>query len=605
MQQRQPNNRNNNTAEEALRERFKQKSRAVLEEKIPGTTILGEINVNCRCHLCHEDVQSKPTHWKSLIDFTGECFKCESNVSIETAFLNRERQVIASVTPECTADELLSCLQAVAKYRYGDPLNHSPPITAPPALATTILKGTTEEVERLVNPLNINCLVERGMTALFFACYHGKKEMVECLLNRGADVHAKSKDAMRAMHAAISGKNVEIVKLLHAKGARVNDIDANGFSPLHHACMEGQLDICKFLLDKGAEVNRPSMVKTTPLHLAARSGNRAIVSLLMGRGAPIDPVDMYGRTPLALAFSSGMKEAGRALLDGGASLLCLKGTIPDWAGGEAARVIATKNLRIAQLQAHMKALQNGAPQQSAPTDRRFREVEEASKAAHALCKELEKKSKDLEAQVETAEDRSVKFREQLLRAQEINKGLQEEKKKRQQLENQNKDIETQNMQCGQKIKALRQELGKLEKAPCEAIQIPWQKDEDDFNQRWQKTQSELREAGEMNIDLREKFGQRLNELETLMAKVKLSLAQSRPTLSNFFEQPSTTTQEPLTSRWLKLQNAATELQNAENATLIQQRALELYPHLESLHAELKNLTSQAEKAEDQPSISLQ
>ncbi len=52
------------------------------------------------------------------------------------------------------------------------------------------------------------------MTALFFACYHGKEEVVKLLFELGADVHAKSKDSMRAMHGAAASKSVQVVRLL-------------------------------------------------------------------------------------------------------------------------------------------------------------------------------------------------------------------------------------------------------------------------------------------------------------------------------------------------------------------------------------------------------
>ncbi len=86
------------------------------------------------------------------------------------------------------------------------------------------------------------------------------------------------------------------------------------------------------------------MTKATPLHLAARSGVRDVVALLLAARAPVDAEDVFGRTPLANAIYFGKEPAGRALLEGGASVLNVKTDlpIPSWAGGEAGRLIASK-----------------------------------------------------------------------------------------------------------------------------------------------------------------------------------------------------------------------------------------------------------------------
>jgi len=629
----------------ALRERLVQKLPAVLDEKIPGT-LLDDIKPRCRCHLCHsEQVRSTQTYWKELMGLNGECYKCEGYVAIETVFLNRDRDEIASVTPECTADELLSCLQAVAKYRYGDPLNHSPPITAPPALATTILKGTTEEVERLVNPLNINCLVERGMTALFFACYHGKKEMVKCLLNSGADVHAKSKDAMRAMHGATSGKNVEIVKLLHANGSRVNDIDANGFSPLHHACMEGQLDIdvCKFLIDNGAKVDRPTMTKATPLHLAARNGNLDVVKLLIENKAPIDAEDAFGRTPLANAIFFGKVTAGKALLDGGANLTKIKKdlTIPTWLGGEPARDIVDKDQQIAQLEAQIQTLtanRKRAPQPSPETDKRFLEIDEARKGAILRCRALETRIQEQEGQVATFQDRSARLQREVNAIETENDKLKSEQPLQREAEELNNKLMLENSKFKQMISDLIQELAQSREAymkrAAENIPIPWQSALANFHQQtpqfeenkrlWEQAQStlagaeqklstmhhanflELIKAIETRNEMRkqlhslscafeEKSRHQLSELQTFMEMVQPHRAQNNPGIPqiNLSDQP--TLSQPITQEQLQRQrewqhNAAAEFQRAANSLNINHKAEETCQQLAGLLTEVQNLT---------------
>ncbi len=218
-----------------LRDMFKSKSPDVLGLKIDTTLILGSVRVRVRCYFCHsEEVASSPTHWRSLIGLTGECFKCGGYVLIETAFLDADRKEIAVASPELSQQQLLALLCRVAEY--GPPASASAAHSTSPAgggtlqpdasgtapsVGRAIMAGATADLARLLSAHNINNIVERGMTPLFFACYHGKEEIARWLLERKADVNAKSKDGMRAIHGATSSKSAELTQLLIAAKARL------------------------------------------------------------------------------------------------------------------------------------------------------------------------------------------------------------------------------------------------------------------------------------------------------------------------------------------------------------------------------------------------
>lgn len=440
--------------DEVLRDLFKRKAVEVLERKIDGTTLFGNIRVRVRCHLCHsEEIRSSPQYWKSLVGLTGECFKCEGYCSAETAFLDRDRREICVVLPDYTVEELQYSLCQVAEYvtpprtflaeTIATSNTNSTTITTPernvetvvlrparPLVMTfprAIMSGLVNDVIPFLKLEKIDDVIERGMTALFFASYHGKCEVVKYLLEFKADVHAKSKDSMRPLHGGSSSKSVETVRILLDNGARVNDIDSNGFSPLHNCCMEGQLDISRLLIERGADVSVTTMTKATPLHLAARSGNRDLVAALLVAKAPVDAIDVFGRTPLANTIYFGKEPAGRVLLEGGASLLKVKSDlpIPMWAGGEAGRVIASKDVLIAQLQAQIENLKASTgtspiPTTSSVTEQRVQELTNANDLANSRVIELERRIRESDIQRNLHEDRAAKARQLLQKAEADN-----------------------------------------------------------------------------------------------------------------------------------------------------------------------------------------
>ena len=86
------------------------------------------------------------------------------------------------------------------------------------------------------------------------------KEVVELLLAKGLDIHAKRDDGSTVLHEAAFGGNKEIVELLLVKGA---DIHAKtyGGSVLYWAVKNGygvkngNREIVELLLANGADVN--------------------------------------------------------------------------------------------------------------------------------------------------------------------------------------------------------------------------------------------------------------------------------------------------------------------------------------------------------------
>jgi ankyrin repeat protein len=81
--------------------------------------------------------------------------------------------------------------------------------------------------------------------------------------------------------------HVEVVQMLLEDGANVDRAEEYGFTALHVAAANGHLDVCRLLLDWGATVDPLDEWQDTPLHLAAMRGHLSVVKLLVESGADV------------------------------------------------------------------------------------------------------------------------------------------------------------------------------------------------------------------------------------------------------------------------------------------------------------------------------
>ena len=91
---------------------------------------------------------------------------------------------------------------------------------------------------------------------------------VQDLIERGADVGAKSDEGHTPLHLAAARNDLELAKLLIDRGADVNVEDEDGWTPLHLASYKDNIEIVKLLLDAGADVEAKDNHGMTPFDLA-------------------------------------------------------------------------------------------------------------------------------------------------------------------------------------------------------------------------------------------------------------------------------------------------------------------------------------------------
>ncbi|KAF4106883.1 poly [ADP-ribose] polymerase tankyrase-2 isoform X2 [Onychostoma macrolepis] len=203
--------------------------------------------------------------------------------------------------------------------------------------------GDLERVKKLVCPVNVNSrdTAGRKSTPLHFAAGFGRREVVDYLLQHGANVHARDDGGLISLHNACSFGHAEVVNLLLQHGADANSRDNWNYTPLHEAAIKGKIDVCIVLLQHGAEPTIRNTDGRTALDLAepstkailtgdyrkdellesARSGNEEkLMSLLTPLNVNCHASDGRKSTPLHLAAGYNRAKTVQLLLQHGADV---------------------------------------------------------------------------------------------------------------------------------------------------------------------------------------------------------------------------------------------------------------------------------------------
>ncbi|EED23384.1 ankyrin repeat-containing protein, putative [Talaromyces stipitatus ATCC 10500] len=160
----------------------------------------------------------------------------------------------------------------------------------------------------------INRVDRSGTNALQWACLRGHFDIVQRLLEKGANVNAKGGKYGNALYAAAEGGHIHIVQTLLEKGANVNAQDKINGSALQAAAYEGHLEIVERLLEKGADVSAKGGRYGNALQAAAYRGHLEIIERLLEKGADVNAEGgEYGNALQAAAYGGHLEIFQRLL----------------------------------------------------------------------------------------------------------------------------------------------------------------------------------------------------------------------------------------------------------------------------------------------------
>lgn len=162
------------------------------------------------------------------------------------------------------------------------------------------------------NPAMVEMLLEAGAepnsalrseeTPLMAAAAVGSAEIVRLLLAAGAHANAQEANGgQSALMWAVAKRHPDVVQAILEHGADVAARSSGGFTPLLFAAQQGDTESARLLLAAGANVNEASPEQETPLLVAAASRHEELAQFLLEEGANPNVTDYRGYTPLHYA----------------------------------------------------------------------------------------------------------------------------------------------------------------------------------------------------------------------------------------------------------------------------------------------------------------
>ncbi|PKY01209.1 ankyrin [Aspergillus campestris IBT 28561] len=200
-----------------------------------------------------------------------------------------------------------------------------------------------------------------GRTPLSWATAYGHEELVNMLLEQGANRNSMNRFGFTPLFYAAVGGRVGILKSLIMAGADVNIADKNGRTPLFHAAagdsshmmslaFEGDcLASVRLLLEYGASATQIDNFGQTPLFAAASNGRDSVAKLLIEHNAHLDYAtapDSVQFDPLAYAAMNGHASTAKLLSETGAYIVATQ------SGKDAASYVTLANLLKAGSDGH-------------------------------------------------------------------------------------------------------------------------------------------------------------------------------------------------------------------------------------------------------------
>jgi ankyrin repeat protein len=163
-------------------------------------------------------------------------------------------------------------------------------------------------------------IVHEGMSPFLLACRGGNAEVVEILMEAGANTSATTHRGYSPIYVAAQADHFDLVHLLIDRHVDINAPNQFGQTALLLACIANNCDLARKLIELGADVNRGDDSGYTPLYMACRHKFPDVVRTLLDSGADVNATNVHGDLPLFMAAWNGQLDLVKKLVEAGADV---------------------------------------------------------------------------------------------------------------------------------------------------------------------------------------------------------------------------------------------------------------------------------------------
>ena len=156
-------------------------------------------------------------------------------------------------------------------------------------------------------PINVNLETDNGMNCLHIAAHHGHLNLCIKLLNQYEfNLHIADNDGWAAIHHASSSGSIKLVTLFIERGIDIHLKTKDDQNCLHIAARNGHLNLCKVFVDNyNFDVHLADIHGWTALHCSAENGRFDLFSYILSKGCEIYSKTNSAKNILHLAARNG------------------------------------------------------------------------------------------------------------------------------------------------------------------------------------------------------------------------------------------------------------------------------------------------------------
>ena len=160
---------------------------------------------------------------------------------------------------------------------------------------------------------------KNGFTALHYAAYHNRLDVLILLLEQGANPSIKDSYGYQPLHWAAKQGAYATVRTLIEHKAPINGKGEYNRTPIHMSVFNGKIETTIFLLKNEANINSQTSIedhKKTPLHDAVIHGDTEMVATLVGYSClNVNLKDSMDHTPLYYAIADCRVDIAKLIIE--------------------------------------------------------------------------------------------------------------------------------------------------------------------------------------------------------------------------------------------------------------------------------------------------